>query len=93
MYSCLVLIISSQTVFSQNEDWFTIVNNDIPSDTDLETSWGFSAWIQKGNEVILFGKGASWEILNENLKKLNFDPAEISVVVIFMIMEMIIQAE
>lgn len=77
-----LFVFSSQTVFAQKEDSFTIVYNNIPSNKNLKTQWGYSAWIEIGNEVILFDTGTKAELLQENLKKLELDAARISVIAI-----------
>lgn len=71
-----------QNSYAQNQDFFTNVYNNIPSDEVLKADWGFSTWIERDGKVILFDTGTRPEILKENLKKLDFDPARISAIVI-----------
>ncbi len=73
---------TSNFIFSQDKDFFTIVYNNLPSDNDLQTDWGFSAWIQMNGKVILFDAGTKPEILNKNLQKLELHPADISVIAV-----------
>lgn len=77
-----LVVFTSQTVFAQNDDSFTIVYNNVPSNKNLKTQWGYAAWIEKGDEVILFDTGTKAELLTENLKKLELDPARISAIAI-----------
>ena len=77
-----ILNFSSHFVFSQNDDSFTIVYNNVPSNKNLKTQWGYSVWINRGDRVILFDSGTKAEILQGNLKKLDMDPSKISVIAI-----------
>ena len=77
-----LIIFSPHLTFSQNDDWFTVVYNNVPSNNNLRTQWGYSAWIEKGDEVILFDTGTKAEILRENLEKLGFDPGKVSIIAI-----------
>ncbi len=72
----------SQVAFSQDQDVFTIVYNNIPSNNELKTDWGFSVWIRMNGNVILFDTGTKPDILQENLNKLKLDPKQISVIAI-----------
>lgn len=77
-----MLLLTTQYISAQNEDSFTIVYNNIPSDEKLKTDWGFAAWIEMDDKVILFDTGTKSEILEHNLDVLGFDPAKINAVVI-----------
>jgi len=72
----------SQVAFSQDQDVFTIVYNNIPSNNDLKIEWGFSVWIRMNGNVVLFDTGTKPDILQENLKKLKLDLEQISVIAI-----------
>ena len=78
----LLFVFSSQIIFSQNEDMFTVVYNNLPSNQNLKTHWGYSVWIEKGDEVILFDTGTKAELLQGNMKKLKLNPARVSTIVI-----------
>ncbi len=73
---------ASNFCFSQNKDSFTIVYNNIPSNSELKTDWGFSVWIRMNGNVILFDTGTKPDILQENIRKLKLDPKQISVIAI-----------
>jgi len=60
----------------------TIVFNNILYDSRLTTSWGFGAYIEYGDHVILFDTGGSGSILLDNMEKLGLDPQRIEVVVL-----------
>jgi 7,8-dihydropterin-6-yl-methyl-4-(beta-D-ribofuranosyl)aminobenzene 5'-phosphate synthase len=60
----------------------TILYNNIPSDPRLKTDWGFSALVERGEEVLLFDTGGNGAILMENIGVLGVDPARVRHVVI-----------
>ncbi|MBN1820899.1 MAG: MBL fold metallo-hydrolase [Prolixibacteraceae bacterium] len=64
------------------DDLFIIVYNNMASETELESDWGFAAWIELDGKVYLFDTGTKGEVLISNLKKLNLDPALIEKVII-----------
>lgn len=59
----------------------TVVYNNIAGNPDLETDWGFSAYIETGDEVILFDTGTNGEILLRNMEKLGLDPTSVDYLV------------
>jgi len=77
-----LLNLSSHFTFSQNDNSFTIVYNNVSFNTNLEAQWGYSAWIEKGEKVILFDTGTKAQILLENLKRLKMNLSKISLIVI-----------
>lgn len=72
----------SQNTFSQEMNSLIIVYNNIASDNNLRCDWGYSAWIEIGDEIVLFDTGAKPGILAQNFKKLNLNPEKISVIAI-----------
>jgi 7,8-dihydropterin-6-yl-methyl-4-(beta-D-ribofuranosyl)aminobenzene 5'-phosphate synthase len=60
----------------------TILYNNIPSDPRLRTDWGFSALLERGEEVLLFDTGGSGGILLGNMEILGVDPAHVRQVVL-----------
>lgn len=61
---------------------FVILYNNIESDPELESDWGYAAWIEMDGQVYLFDSGAKGEILSSNLKKLNLEPGRIKLAII-----------
>lgn len=59
----------------------TIVYNNVGLDPELETDWGFSAWVETGDEVVMFDTGARGDILLDNMEKLGLDPARVDYLV------------
>lgn len=53
----------------------TIVYNNIPGDTTkgLSTGFGFSAWLEFGDDALLFDTGGDYVNLGDNLEKLKID--------------------
>lgn len=53
----------------------TIVYNNVPGDTslDLKTALGFAAWIEFGDDAILFDTGGDFVNLGDNIEKLKID--------------------
>ncbi len=60
----------------------TIVFNNIAYDSRLRTSWGFAAYIEYDDHVLLFDTGGSGSILLDNMEQLGLDPQRIEVVVL-----------
>lgn len=60
----------------------TILYDNMPFDTTLQTSWGFSALVQYKGKNILFDTGGKEDLLIENMNKLNIDPKIIDMVVL-----------
>ncbi len=59
----------------------TVLYDNIPFDTNLETHWGFSCLVQKGSTRVLFDTGANAETLLRNLKGLRLDIARLDAIV------------
>lgn len=78
----LILIMAVQHISAQKEDSFTVVYNNIPSNEKLKTDWGFAAWIEIDDKVILFDTGTKSKILQYNFGELGLDPTRINAVVI-----------
>ena len=68
----LIFLSIIQSTFSQSKNSFTVVYNNLSFETDLQSDWGFAAWIEIGKKVILFDTGTKSKILQQNLKKLKF---------------------
>lgn len=60
----------------------TVVFNNEPCDSSLETSWGFGCVVEGLDETILFDTGGDGKILLANMDKLEIDPGVISMVVL-----------
>jgi 7,8-dihydropterin-6-yl-methyl-4-(beta-D-ribofuranosyl)aminobenzene 5'-phosphate synthase len=60
----------------------TILYNNVPSDPRLKTDWGFSALVERGEEILLFDTGGNGAILMGNMDLLGADPAGVRHVVI-----------
>ena len=60
----------------------TIVYDNTSIQPGLEAEWGFAAWIDYGDQDILFDTGPSGPALLGNLAQLGLDPAEIDLVVL-----------
>jgi 7,8-dihydropterin-6-yl-methyl-4-(beta-D-ribofuranosyl)aminobenzene 5'-phosphate synthase len=60
----------------------TILYNNIPSDPRLKTDWGFSALVERGEEVLLFDTGGDGAILMDNIGVLGVEPVRVRHVVI-----------
>jgi 7,8-dihydropterin-6-yl-methyl-4-(beta-D-ribofuranosyl)aminobenzene 5'-phosphate synthase len=60
----------------------TILYNNIPSDQRLKTDWGFSALVERGEEVLLFDTGGNGPILMGNISILGIEPARVRHVVL-----------
>jgi 7,8-dihydropterin-6-yl-methyl-4-(beta-D-ribofuranosyl)aminobenzene 5'-phosphate synthase len=60
----------------------TIIYDNIPDDPRLKTDWGFSAYIQYHNQVVLFDTGANGQFLFQNMQILAIDPASVQAVVL-----------
>jgi 7,8-dihydropterin-6-yl-methyl-4-(beta-D-ribofuranosyl)aminobenzene 5'-phosphate synthase len=61
---------------------FIIVYNNMESKEELESDWGYAAWVELDGQVYLFDSGAKGNVLISNLKKLNLDPTRINQVII-----------
>jgi len=60
----------------------TIVYDNNPFDPRLTTSWGFSALVEYGDQILLFDTGGDRRILLENMQVLGIDPARIQSIVL-----------
>ena len=60
----------------------TILYNNIPFDPRLRTDWGFSALVERGEEILLFDTGGNGPILLGNMEILDVDPAGVRHVVL-----------
>jgi metal-dependent hydrolase (beta-lactamase superfamily II) len=60
----------------------TIVYDNTAVEPGLEAEWGFAAWIDYGDQDILFDTGPGGPALLGNLAQLGLDPAEIDLVVL-----------
>jgi 7,8-dihydropterin-6-yl-methyl-4-(beta-D-ribofuranosyl)aminobenzene 5'-phosphate synthase len=58
----------------------TVVFNNIPFDTRLTTSWGFSCLIRGTEQTILFDTGGDGKVLLSNMNLLGIDPKSIDTV-------------
>jgi 7,8-dihydropterin-6-yl-methyl-4-(beta-D-ribofuranosyl)aminobenzene 5'-phosphate synthase len=60
----------------------TIIYDNDPYDSRLNSAWGFSALIEYRNQTLLFDTGGDGRILMENMRILGLDPARIDRVVL-----------
>jgi 7,8-dihydropterin-6-yl-methyl-4-(beta-D-ribofuranosyl)aminobenzene 5'-phosphate synthase len=60
----------------------TIVYDNNPYDERLETSWGFSCWVEGLEKTILFDTGGDSAMLLRNMRKLGIDPQDVEAIVI-----------
>ncbi|MFN2244634.1 MAG: MBL fold metallo-hydrolase [Anaerolineae bacterium] len=60
----------------------TIVYDNTAVEPGLDAEWGFAAWIDHGDQDILFDTGPGGPALLGNLAQLGLDPAEIDLVVL-----------
>jgi 7,8-dihydropterin-6-yl-methyl-4-(beta-D-ribofuranosyl)aminobenzene 5'-phosphate synthase len=58
----------------------TVIFNNIPFETRLTTSWGFSCLIEGTEQTILFDTGGEGKILLGNMSFMNIDPKSIDTV-------------
>ncbi len=65
-----------------NEARVTIVFDNTLYDPDLRSAWGFAAWVEMGEHVVLFDTGANGPMLLDNMTKLGLDPQDIDAVAI-----------
>ena len=59
-----------------------VLYDNTTENADLKAEWGFSCLIKGTEKTILFDTGGEGEVLLANMRTLNFDPAEIDIVVI-----------
>jgi metal-dependent hydrolase (beta-lactamase superfamily II) len=60
----------------------TIVYDNTAVEPDLAAEWGFAAWIEYGDHIVLFDTGPDGSSLLGNMAELGLDPAEIDIVVL-----------
>ncbi|MBN1657924.1 MAG: MBL fold metallo-hydrolase [Anaerolineae bacterium] len=60
----------------------TVVYDNNPYDPRLQTGWGFGAWLEYGEQTVLFDTGADGTVLLDNMAALGLDPKAIDVVVL-----------
>ncbi|MBE9573557.1 MAG: MBL fold metallo-hydrolase [Proteobacteria bacterium] len=65
-----------------NDLTLTIVYDNNPYDTRLETRWGFSCYIKGPEKTILFDVGGEGSVLLSNMEKLNIDPQTVNAIVL-----------
>ena len=77
-----IFLIVSFCAWAQQNNSLTVVYNNVPSENHLKTDWGYAAWLEVGDNVILFDAGTKGGLLHENFEKLNLDPSKISAIAI-----------
>lgn len=82
LISIFIIVMSFQTTYSQTNNSIIVVYNNMESENNLRCDWGYSAWIEFDDEIVLFDSGTKPEILQQNLNKLNLNPVKISTVAI-----------
>jgi len=60
----------------------TIVYDNNPYNSELETRWGFSCLVKGTEKTILFDVGGEGTVLLKNMEKLEIDPKEVEVIVL-----------
>jgi len=65
-----------------NDLTLTIVYDNNPYDTRLETRWGFSCYVNGPEKTILFDVGGEGSVLLSNMEKLDIDPQTVNAVVL-----------
>ncbi|MBN2720594.1 MAG: MBL fold metallo-hydrolase [Proteobacteria bacterium] len=60
----------------------TVLFNNVPFRSDLETGWGFSCLIEGPEKTILFDTGADGDTLLSNMHRLGLDPGIVDAVVL-----------
>jgi 7,8-dihydropterin-6-yl-methyl-4-(beta-D-ribofuranosyl)aminobenzene 5'-phosphate synthase len=59
-----------------------IVFDNTAYDRSLRARWGFAAWLEYGDHIILFDTGGNGFLLMSNMEKLGLDPQEIEIIVL-----------
>jgi len=59
-----------------------IVQDNYPYSDELETAWGFAAWVDGAEKTLLFDTGSDGTLLLANMAKLDLDPNDVETVVI-----------
>jgi 7,8-dihydropterin-6-yl-methyl-4-(beta-D-ribofuranosyl)aminobenzene 5'-phosphate synthase len=60
----------------------TVIFDNNPFDPRLRTSWGFAAWLEYGDQTILFDTGGDGALLLSNMAVLDLDPKAIDIAVL-----------
>jgi uncharacterized protein (DUF885 family)/metal-dependent hydrolase (beta-lactamase superfamily II) len=60
----------------------TVVYDNTAAEPGLAAEWGFAAWIEYGDQVVLFDTGPDSTSLLSNLAQLDLDPIEIDAIVL-----------
>ena len=60
----------------------TVVYDNNAFDPRLTTGWGFAAWLEYGDRVLLFDTGADGTVLLRNMARLGLDPGAIDIVLL-----------
>ncbi|MBN1872848.1 MAG: MBL fold metallo-hydrolase [Anaerolineae bacterium] len=63
----------------------TIIYDNVPpaiNDSRLRAEWGFAAWLEYGDQVVLFDTGGDSQVLLANMEALGLDPQAIDVIVL-----------
>ena len=58
----------------------SVIFNNVPFDTQLKTSWGFSCFIESKGHTILFDTGGDGNILIDNMKRMGIDLTAVDLV-------------
>ncbi|MFC1661414.1 MBL fold metallo-hydrolase [Gemmatimonadota bacterium] len=67
---------------AQDEITVTVLFDNLWTDDRLQTGWGFAALLETPGHTVLFDTGADGEILLENMRLMDKDPARIEAVII-----------
>jgi 7,8-dihydropterin-6-yl-methyl-4-(beta-D-ribofuranosyl)aminobenzene 5'-phosphate synthase len=60
----------------------TVVFDNNPYKPRLRSGWGFAAWLEHGDQTVLFDTGANGAVLLDNMDALGLDPAVLDIVVL-----------
>ncbi|MBN1612949.1 MAG: MBL fold metallo-hydrolase [Deltaproteobacteria bacterium] len=60
----------------------TVLYNNVPHDTRLETAWGMACLVETPERTILFDTGGDGRILLSNMRKLGKEPKDVEAVVL-----------
>jgi 7,8-dihydropterin-6-yl-methyl-4-(beta-D-ribofuranosyl)aminobenzene 5'-phosphate synthase len=60
----------------------TILYNNVAYDKNLETGWGFAAFISGLEKNIMFDTGGDGDLLLSNMAKLKIDPGDVAIIVL-----------
>jgi 7,8-dihydropterin-6-yl-methyl-4-(beta-D-ribofuranosyl)aminobenzene 5'-phosphate synthase len=88
---CLLLIVTAVIKplhlaaapdYANTDLQLTLVYDNNPYDTNLESKWGFSCYIRTADNTILFDTGGDGSVLLRNMEKLQIDPKTVDTVVL-----------